>query len=48
MTADVQKLPSGLFRAWCEDHQDGIQARTKKTSQRWAERHNTNDHQEEA
>lgn len=47
MTATVTKRPNvNRWRAWCEKCQDGYQAGTKKTADKWADRHNTTEHPE--
>lgn len=46
MTATVE--PTSIarrFRAWCEVHQDGWNG-TKKTAQKWADKHNAEHHPE--
>jgi len=46
MSAEVTKNSVGRYLAWCEAHEDGWQAATKKTAQKWAERHNATEHGE--
>ncbi len=45
MSATVEKRPSGRWLAWCEYHQDGYQAGTKKTAAKWADAHNAAEHE---
>ena len=46
MSAEVEKRPNvRRWRAWCNQHQDGYQAGTKKTAQKWADKHNAEEHE---
>lgn len=46
MNATVERRPvtPPRWRAWCEQCQDGYQAGTKKTAERWADKHNKERH----
>lgn len=44
MSAHVDPVGSRKFRAWCDDHQDGINEDTPQEAARWASNHNERHH----
>jgi hypothetical protein len=46
MSAEVTKRPNiNRWLAWCEYHQDGYQAGSKRTAAKWANKHNAEHHE---
>lgn len=46
MPAEVLPLARG-WQVWCEEHQDGINCKTRMKAQGWADIHNAKRHPEE-